>query len=163
MLMYEYITLSVEVASVVEPKVHLASIPGTVPGLGLQEREPLVPSTTLVVPLGLITGSSKTIIDNERRLMSNTKNHGRQVHLLISLKRMSSCFIPVVQPIIVSAVLLNTSRGTGIISVYCVSLPLGGSIVTPEVELVSGAGLTPEPATKMVKVSSSHRRQVEMS
>ena len=58
----------------------------------------------------------------------------------------------VVQLIIVSAELLNTSRGTGIISVYCVTLPLGGIIVTPEVELVSGAGLTPEPATSMVNV-----------
>ena len=60
MLVYEYITLSVEVASVVEPKVHLASIPETVPGLGAQEREPLVSSTTLIVPLGLSTGSPHT-------------------------------------------------------------------------------------------------------
>ena len=60
MLVYEYITLSVEVASVVEPKVHLASIPSTVPGLGLQKREPLVPFTTLIVPLGLSTGSPNT-------------------------------------------------------------------------------------------------------
>ena len=67
------------------------------------------------------------------------------------------------QPMIVSAVLLNTSRGTGIISVYCVPRTTGGIIVTPEVELVSGAGLTPEPATNMVKEFSSHRRQVEMS
>ena len=60
MLVYEYITLSIEVASVVEPKVHLASIPSTVPGLREQEREPLVPSTTLIVLLGLSTGSSNT-------------------------------------------------------------------------------------------------------
>ena len=60
MLVYEYITSSVEVASVVEPKVHLASMPETVPGLGLQEREPLVPSTTLIVLLGLSTGSPNT-------------------------------------------------------------------------------------------------------
>ena len=66
MLVYEYITLSVEVASVVEPKVHLASIPvETVSLLREQDRETLVPSTTLIVPLGLSTGSSKTKIDNE--------------------------------------------------------------------------------------------------
>ena len=61
MLVYEYITLSVEVASVVEPKVHLASIPVvTVSGLREQEREPLVPSTILTVPLGLSTGLPNT-------------------------------------------------------------------------------------------------------
>ena len=61
MLVYEYTTLSVEVASVVEPKVHLASIPlVTVSGLREQEREPLVPSTTLIVLLGLSTGSPNT-------------------------------------------------------------------------------------------------------
>ena len=60
MLVYEYITLSIEVASVVEPKVHLASIPSTLPGLGAQEREPLVPSTTLIVLLRLSTGSPNT-------------------------------------------------------------------------------------------------------
>ena len=86
MLVYEYITPSVEVASVVEPKVHLASIPEIVPGLGLQEREPLVPSITLIVLLGLSTGSPNT----------ETEQYNYQTVIYVglslpnSLKRMSS-------------------------------------------------------------------------
>ena len=87
MLVYEYTTLSVEVASVVEPKVHLASIPEIkVPGLGAQEREPLVPSITLIVPLGLSTGSPNT----------ETEQYNYQTVIYVglslpnSLKRMSS-------------------------------------------------------------------------
>ena len=59
MLLYEYVTESVELISRVEPKVHLAEIP-VVPGLGEQERESLVPSTTLIVPLGLSVGAPNT-------------------------------------------------------------------------------------------------------
>ena len=86
MLVYEYITLSVEVASVVEPKVHLASIPETVPGLGAQEREPLVPFITLIVPLGLSTGSSNT--ETQQRNYQTVIYVG--ISLPNSLKRTSS-------------------------------------------------------------------------
>ena len=62
MFEYEYIEISDEVASVVEPKVHLALtlVSVLVSRLREQEREPLVPSTILIVPLGLSTGSSNT-------------------------------------------------------------------------------------------------------
>ena len=61
MLLYEYATESVELASTVEPKVHLASISAVlVSGLREQEREPLVPSNTLIVPLGLSVGAPNT-------------------------------------------------------------------------------------------------------
>ena len=86
MLVYEYITSSVEVASVVEPKVHLALIPETVPGLREQEREPLVPSTTLIVPLGLSTGSPNT--ETEQCNYQTVIYTG--ISLPNSLKRMSS-------------------------------------------------------------------------
>ena len=44
MLLYEYVTESVEAASWVEPKVHLAEIPVvTVSGLREQKSESLVP------------------------------------------------------------------------------------------------------------------------
>ena len=60
MLVYEYITESVEVANTVESKVHLASRLVGSPVLREQEREPLLPSTTLIVPLGLSIGSLNT-------------------------------------------------------------------------------------------------------
>ena len=44
-----------------EPKVHLAEISVvTVSGLREQERESLVPSITLIVPLGLSVGAPNT-------------------------------------------------------------------------------------------------------
>ena len=61
MLLYGYVTESVELISTVEPKVHLAEIPAVLAsGLLEQEREPLVPSATLIVPLGLSVGSPNT-------------------------------------------------------------------------------------------------------
>ena len=55
-------------------------------------------------------------------------------------------------------------RGTGIISVYMPGeVTLGGSIVIPVVEFVTGVGLVPEPATKMVYESKLHRTQEDMS
>ena len=62
MFEYEYIEISDKVASVVEPKVHLASVLVTVlvSRLREQEREPLAPFTILIVPLGLSTGSPNT-------------------------------------------------------------------------------------------------------
>ena len=63
----------------------------------------------------------------------------------------------------VAAVELNTVRGSGIINVNLVVLPLGGSIVTPAVEFESGVGWTPEPATNMVYESRLHRTQEDMS
>ena len=82
---------------------------------------------------------------------------------MLSVTTLLNSVLFVVQLIIVAVVLLNTSLGTGIISVYCVSFPLGGIIVTPEVELVSGVGLMPEPATNKVYVFAAHRTQVKMS
>ena len=61
----------------------------------------------------------------------------------------------------VAAVEPNTVRGTGIISVYLGGIPLGGSIVAPGVEFVTGAGWSPEPATKMVYESRVHWTQEE--
>ena len=83
-----------------------------------------------------------------------------QVNLPNSVKRTDS----ELQAIMVAAVeLLNTVRGSGIISVYLGGVPLGGSIVTPVVEFVTGVGLEPEPATKMVNESRLQRTQEEMS
>ena len=68
MLLYEYVTESVELISTVEPKVHLAEIPvKIVSGLREQERESLVPSNTLIVPLGLSVGAPNTKKDNIRQ------------------------------------------------------------------------------------------------
>ena len=67
MLLYEYVTESVELISTVEPKVHLAEIPlKAVSGLREQERESLVPSNTVIVPLGLSVGAPNTKKDNIR-------------------------------------------------------------------------------------------------
>ena len=82
-----------------------------------------------------------------------------QVNLPNSVKRTDS----ELQAIMVAAVELNTVRGTGIISVYLGGVPLGGSIVTPGVEFVSGVGLAPEPATNMVYEPRLHRTQEDMS
>ena len=72
MLLYEYVTESVEVASTVEPKIHLAEIPVvTVSGLREQERESLVPSNTSIVPLGLSVGApntKKTTLDSDTKI-----------------------------------------------------------------------------------------------
>ena len=76
MSVYEYITLSVEVASVVEPKVHLASIP-LIEVSREQEREPLVPFNTLIVPLGLSIGSSNTKTTSDTKLMSKETRSGK--------------------------------------------------------------------------------------
>ena len=67
------------------------------------------------------------------------------------------------QAIMVAAVELNTVRGSGIISVYLGVLPLGGSIVTPVVEFVSGVGWTTKPATNMVYEPRLHWTQEDMS
>ena len=67
------------------------------------------------------------------------------------------------QAIMVGAVELNTVRGSGIISVYLGGVPLGGSIVTPDVEFVSGVGWSPEPATNMVYETRLHWTQEDMS
>ena len=67
------------------------------------------------------------------------------------------------QAIMVDAVELNTVRGSDIISVYLVVLPLGGSIVTPGVEFVSGVGWSPEPVTSKVYKSRLHSTQEDMS
>ena len=66
------------------------------------------------------------------------------------------------QAIMVDAVELNAVRGTGIIRVYNKG-GLPGTIVTPGVELVTGVGLEPEPATKMVYKLTVHRTQEDMS
>ena len=58
----------------------------------------------------------------------------------------------------VAAFEFNTVRGTDIISVYLGGVPLGGSIVTPGVEFVSG--VSPEPATKMVKNNQRTEKQL---
>ena len=63
----------------------------------------------------------------------------------------------------VAAVELNTVRGSDITSVYLKGVPLGGSIVTPGVEFVTGDGLEPEPATKMVYESRLHWTQEDTS
>ena len=83
----------------------------------------------------------------------------RKVNLPNSVKRTDS----ELQAIMVGAVELNTVRGSNIISVYLVVLPLGGSIVTLWVELVSGSAWRPEPATKMVYDSRLHSTQEDMS
>ena len=65
-----YVTESVEAASWVEPKVHLAEIPVvTVSGLREQKSESLVPSNTLIMPLGLSVGAPNTKKDNIRQCM----------------------------------------------------------------------------------------------
>ena len=65
------------------------------------------------------------------------------------------------QAIMVALVLLRTSRGIGISSLY---LPSDvGTIVTPLVEFVRDVGLDPEPATSKVKESTLHLMQAEIS
>ena len=65
------------------------------------------------------------------------------------------------QAIMVALVLLRTSRGTGMNSLYLP--PDVGTIVTPLVEFVRGIGLDPEPATSKVKESTLHLMQAEIS
>ena len=61
----------------------------------------------------------------------------------------------------VALVLLRTSRGIGISSLYLP--PDVGTIVTPLVEFVRGVGLSPEPATNIVKELTLHLTQAEIS
>ena len=65
------------------------------------------------------------------------------------------------QAIMVALVLLRTSRGTGMNSLYLP--PDVGTIVTPLVEFVRGVGFDPEPATSKVKESTLHLMQAEIS